>query len=167
MKKLDIYQILFGLALTVVALYFMLRPSSSQSAPKSSIPTIQIDKLIWDKTEMTIGDVKGFASATGFVSAAEKNGRLEVSLGCRPERPDFCSAEDQVRILRFRRDGNQIRPFAVGIDQTLDADVSEYTSLRLTAWVRVLTQTVPLAGIAGSECPVMFKLTFKTIRTRK
>jgi hypothetical protein len=65
--------------------------------------------------------------------------------------------------LRFRRDGNQIRPFAVGIDQTLDADVSEYTSLRLTAWVRVLTQTVPLAGIAGSECPVMFQLTFKTI----
>ena len=97
------------------------------------------------------------------LSSAEKNGRLEVSMGCRPERPDFCSADDQVRILRFRRDGNQIRPFAVGIDQTLDADVSEYTSLRLTAWVRVLTQTVPLAGIAGSECPVMFQLTFKTI----
>ncbi len=97
------------------------------------------------------------------LSKFEQNGKLEVSLGCRPERPDFCSADDQVRILRLRREGNQIRPFAVGIDQTLDVDVSEYTSLRLTAWVRVLTQTVPLAGIAGSECPIMFKLIFKTI----
>ena len=74
MKKFDIYQILFGLVLSVIALYFMLRPSSSQSAPSSTIPTVQIGNLVWDQTEMTIGDVKGFASATGFVSAAEKNG---------------------------------------------------------------------------------------------
>ena len=74
MKKFDIYQILFGLVLSLIALYFMLRPSTSHSAPKSSIPTIQIDKLIWDQTEMTIGDVKSFAAETGFVSAAEKNG---------------------------------------------------------------------------------------------
>ena len=74
MKKLDIYQILFGLVLSVIALYFMLRPSTGKSAPSSPIPTVQIGNLIWDKTEMTIGDVKSFASATSFVSAAEKNG---------------------------------------------------------------------------------------------
>lgn len=123
----------------------------------------------WQSVQSTLGaddraNWRSFERADApNLSTAEQNGRLEVALGCRPERPDFCSADDQVRILRFRRDGNQIRPFAVGIDQTLDADISEYTSLRLVAWVRVLTQTVPLAGIAGSECPVMFQLTFKTI----
>jgi hypothetical protein len=28
-------------------------------------------------------------------------------------------------------------------------------------WVRVLTQTVQLAGVAGSECPVMVRITYK------
>ena len=74
LKKFDIYQVLFGLALSAIALYFMLRPTSSQAAPSSPIPTVQIGKVIFDQTEMTIGDVKGFATATGFVSAAEKNG---------------------------------------------------------------------------------------------
>lgn len=93
----------------------------------------------------------------------EKNGVVQVVSTCSPQSPDLCSEAQQVRTLRLRRDGNQERPFAVGIDQTLDADVSEYTSLRLNAWVRVLTQTVPLAGIAGSECPIMFQITFKNI----
>lgn len=93
----------------------------------------------------------------------EQNGVVQVVSTCSPQSPDLCSESQQVRTLRFRRDGNQIRPFAVGIDQTLDADVSEYTSLQLSAWVRVLTQTVPLAGIAGSECPIMFQITYKNI----
>lgn len=93
----------------------------------------------------------------------EQNGRISIVQGCTPERPDLCSADEQVRILRLRRDGNQVRPFAVGIEQTLDADVSEYTSLRLTAWVRVLNQTVPIDGIAGSECPVMITLVYKYV----
>ena len=74
MKKFDFYQILFGILLTVIAAYFMLRPSQGQSAPSSSIPTIQIGNLIWDQTEMNIADVKAFAQATGFVSTAQKNG---------------------------------------------------------------------------------------------
>jgi len=73
MKKFDFTAILFGLLLSAIAAYFMLRPSPSQSAPASSIPTVQIGNLIWDQTEMNIGDVKGFAT-TGFVSAAEKKG---------------------------------------------------------------------------------------------
>lgn len=93
----------------------------------------------------------------------EQNGRISVVQGCSPESPDLCSADNQVRILRLRRDGEQTRPFAVGIEQDLDADISEYTSLRLTAWVRVLTQSVPVDGIAGSECPVMFTLVYKYI----
>ncbi len=74
LKKFDIYQIIFGLVLSLVALYFMLRSAPTQAAPKSSIPTIQVNDLLWDQTEMTIADVKAFASSTGFVSAAEKKG---------------------------------------------------------------------------------------------
>ena len=74
MKKFDIPQIIFGLVLSMIALSCILNPSGSQSAPSSSIPTVQIGNVIWDQTEMTIGDVRAFASATGFVSVAEKNG---------------------------------------------------------------------------------------------
>ncbi|MFM7678297.1 MAG: hypothetical protein ACKO83_05560 [Roseiflexaceae bacterium] len=97
------------------------------------------------------------------MSTNEQNGVVQVMSTCSPQSPDLCSESEQVRTLRLRRDGNQVRPFAVGIEQTLDADVSEYTSLRLSAWVRVLTQTVPLAGIAGSECPIMFQITYKNL----
>jgi sulfatase modifying factor 1 len=74
MKKFDKYQILFSLLLPAIAASFILRPTSSQSAPSSSIPSAQVGNLIWDQTEMNIADVKAYASATGFVSAAEQNG---------------------------------------------------------------------------------------------
>ncbi len=74
MKNIDHTQILFSFALMASALYFLLGSSPSQSAPNSLIPAVQIGNLIWDQTEMTIGDVKGFASSSNFVSAAEKNG---------------------------------------------------------------------------------------------
>jgi formylglycine-generating enzyme required for sulfatase activity len=44
-----------------------------QSA-KSNIPAVEIKGILWDQHEMTIGEVKRFASATGFQSAAEKAG---------------------------------------------------------------------------------------------
>ena len=74
MKKFDILPIIFGLLLSVIALYFMLRPSTATSAPVSSIPTVQVGNISWDQTEMTIADLKTFANATGFISQAEKNG---------------------------------------------------------------------------------------------
>ena len=73
MKNIDHTQILFSFALMASALYFLLGSSPSQSAPNSLIPAVQIGNLIWDQTEMTIGDVKGFAFSSNFVSAAEKN----------------------------------------------------------------------------------------------
>lgn len=95
------------------------------------------------------------------MTAAEQNGRFAVVRACRPETPDFCTPDNQIAIGQFRRDGQQTRPFTTGIEQTINADVSEYTSLRLSAWVRVLTQTVQLAGVAGSECPIMVQLVYK------
>jgi formylglycine-generating enzyme required for sulfatase activity len=74
MKKFDLLSILFGLLLSVIALYFMLRPSTATSAPASTIPTVKVGTVSWDQTEMTIADVNTFAQATGFVSQAEKNG---------------------------------------------------------------------------------------------
>ena len=74
MKKFDILPILFGVLLSVIALYFMLRPSTAASAPVSTIPAVKVGNVSWDQTEMTIADVKTFADATGFVSQAEKNG---------------------------------------------------------------------------------------------
>ena len=76
MKKVDIYQIIFGLLLSAIAFYFIFRSSPVQSQPKptSSIPVLEIGSLKWDQTEMTIADVRVFANTTGFVSEAEKNG---------------------------------------------------------------------------------------------
>jgi sulfatase modifying factor 1 len=74
MKKFDFLSILFGFLLSLIALYFMLRPTAATSAPASTIPVVKVGNLSWDQTEMTIADVKTFADATGFVSQAEKNG---------------------------------------------------------------------------------------------
>ena len=74
MKKFDILPILFGLALSAIAVYFMLRSAPANSAPASTIPVVKVGSVSWDQTEMTIADVKTFADATGFVSQAEKNG---------------------------------------------------------------------------------------------
>ncbi len=91
----------------------------------------------------------------------EKNGRFGVVRGCRPETPDLCSAEDQVSIGQLRRDGDQTKPYTVGIQQKLDIDVSEYTSLKLRGYVRILQQSLPGAGAQGSECPIMVRLQYK------
>ncbi|QWE01770.1 SUMF1/EgtB/PvdO family nonheme iron enzyme [Polynucleobacter sp. JS-JIR-II-b4] len=74
MKKFDVFPIIFGVLLSFVASYFMLRSTLSQGASISTIPTVQIGNLIWDQTEMNIADVKMYASSTEFVSAAEKMG---------------------------------------------------------------------------------------------
>lgn len=95
------------------------------------------------------------------MSELEKNGRFVVLRACRPETPNLCTPADQTFVGQFRREGGQTRPFTTSIYQPLNADISEFTSLRLTAWVRVLTQTVELAGIAGSECPIMIQIEYK------
>jgi hypothetical protein len=92
---------------------------------------------------------------------AEQNGDFTVVQSCPPAKPDLCTPDEQVPIGQFRRDGNQTRPHTAGIEQTLDVDVSEYTSIHFTGWVRVLNQSVPDAGAQGSECPVMIWFKYK------
>jgi hypothetical protein len=95
------------------------------------------------------------------LTANEKKASFSIIRACRPETPDLCTAEEQAYIGQFRRDGGQTKPFTTGIFQELDVDVSEYTSLRLKGWVRVLQQSVPGTGAQGSECPIMIQLIYK------
>lgn len=55
-------------------IFLLVESAWVMSNPKSTIQVIQIGPVLWDQTEMTISDVNTFASSTGFVSQAEKNG---------------------------------------------------------------------------------------------
>lgn len=97
------------------------------------------------------------------MSAAERNGTVAVVLGCNPKTPDFCKTDKQLQVLRISRTGIQTHDYAVGVAQYMDADVSEFTSLRLTAWVRLLAQQSVSERTDGSSCPVKFQLVYKFI----
>jgi len=62
--KVSIWSILLSLIL----------PTFATDMSKSSISNVQVGHLLWDQSEMTIKDVQIFATATGFISQAEKNG---------------------------------------------------------------------------------------------
>jgi hypothetical protein len=92
----------------------------------------------------------------------QRNGYFSVISGCRPSTPDSCPApDDRTTVGQFRREGGQSDQFIIGITQTLDVDVSEYSQLHLTAQTRVLAQSVEGAGIQGSECPLFITLVYK------
>lgn len=91
----------------------------------------------------------------------ELNGLFRVIRQCPPTKVDYCQPQDQIHIGQFRREGNQPKPYSTRIEQLLDTDVSEYRSLHFTAWVRVLTQTVPLEGVSQAECPLFIQLSYK------
>jgi len=55
-------------------LFVLFLPNLAIGVSKSSISVVQIGNLFWDQSEMKIKDVKIFATATGFISQAEKNG---------------------------------------------------------------------------------------------
>jgi sulfatase modifying factor 1 len=48
--------------------------SGAHANPLTDSPTVRVHGLDWDVHEVTIGQVKAFAQATGFVSRAEKEG---------------------------------------------------------------------------------------------
>lgn len=96
------------------------------------------------------------------VTEAEKNGKIEIYRGCRPETPSFCGEEQKTaNIAQFSREGNQPKSFGIGILQNVDVDISEYRALRFSMWARVIRQSVPNAGIANIECPVTVELWFR------
>jgi hypothetical protein len=92
---------------------------------------------------------------------AEQNGEFRVIKTCPPQQR-FCSANQQIHYGTFRREGPQTNTFITGIEQRVNADISEYKdTLLLTAWVSVLKQEPDLAGQLGSECPIMIHINYK------
>lgn len=95
---------------------------------------------------------------------AAANGFFKVARVCRPPQTGVnCDLRDHRHAAWFIRSGGQTKSFVTGIRQLFGpdergADISEYRSLVLTAWVRVLNQSVALTGEQGTECPVMIRL---------
>ncbi len=98
---------------------------------------------------------------------ATPNGFFQVIRSCPPPYPtNTCNLQDWRHVARFVRMGNESRSFITGIRQPLGRDrrgidVSEYRSLVFSVWVRILRQTVPLAGERGTECPIMIRFMAK------
>lgn len=100
-------------------------------------------------------------------SDAEPNGFFQLSQQCPPPNmTNDCPASEQLNVARFIRGGGQTKPFVTGVRQILrpdqaGIDISEYRSLSFSLWVRVLYQSLPMAGDAGTECPVMIRFLTK------
>ncbi len=65
--------------------------------------------------------------------------------------------EDRTSVL-LERDG--VGHIEVGISQELNQDVRGISALHVTALLRVEAQSIPLCGVAGTECPVMLRITY-------
>jgi hypothetical protein len=95
----------------------------------------------------------------------EGQGYFRLSYICRPPQTNSaCVTEDRRVAAWFYRSGGQTIGFTTGIEQRFGSagqgiDVSEYRSLVLSFWVRVLYQSLEGAGERGTECPVMLRIT--------
>jgi hypothetical protein len=63
---------------------------------------------------------------------------------------------DDQRILTFERAGKSHAE--TGIRQEINQDIREVTSLQIRARVRISTQTLPVCGSVGTECPIMLRV---------
>jgi hypothetical protein len=97
----------------------------------------------------------------------EDRGFFRLSQICRPPVVNNSCAQDERRTAAwFYRTGNKTLGFAVGVEQLFGPDdqgidISEYRSLRLSLWARVIYQSLRDAGDGSSECPVMVRLLAK------
>jgi hypothetical protein len=105
--------------------------------------------------------IQAFNPTDENATEQERNGTFVIQQRCGPATPDNCTPAEHANIGQFSRQGNQSRSFGVLIGQSLDLDISEYPSLELRAWVRVVNQSIAKAGTLGTECPMTIRLTFK------
>ena len=64
-------------------------------------------------------------------------------------------------MVKFHRNG--VGHVEVGIRQPINYDVRDFTSLVLRLSVRVVEQSLPGCGQAGSECPIIVRIDYKDI----
>ena len=62
------------------------------------------------------------------------------------------------RAANFVREGNNDLPSIIAITQNINADVVSYDKLQLTAWIRIMKQSLSKTGVAGTECPVLIRV---------
>lgn len=97
----------------------------------------------------------------------DQQGYFRLSEICKPPAANnYCAAADRRTAAWLYRAGDQVTGFTTGAEQELGADrqgvdISEYRTLRLNLWARVLYQSLNDAGDRGSECPVMLRLVVK------
>lgn len=65
-----------------------------------------------------------------------------------------------VTAVELSRSMDSTDPALTGLSQQLDVTVADLVALELTADVKVLAQNVPGGGVAGSEFPLIVKLTY-------
>lgn len=66
--------------------------------------------------------------------------------------------EEDRHLVLFTRVG--VGPAETGIAQVIDRNIRGITSLQVRATLRVDTQTLPVCGTYGTECPVMIRIRF-------
>jgi len=66
--------------------------------------------------------------------------------------------DDDSQLVYFSRAGQSWAE--VGIRQEINQDVREASALRIRARLRIDTQTLPVCGSLGTECPVMLRVEF-------
>lgn len=104
---------------------------------------------------------------SGPALPAEQRGYFRLSEICKPPAANnYCGAADRRTAAWLYRAGEQVTGFTTGVEQDLGVDgqgvdISEYRTLRLNFWARVLHQSLNDAGDRGSECPVMLRLVVK------
>lgn len=66
-----------------------------------------------------------------------------------------------VKALEIFRSPDSTDPAITGLKQTLDVTVADFTSLEMTADVKVLDQNVPGGGSVGSEYPLIVRVNYR------
>lgn len=82
----------------------------------------------------------------------------QVELPDQPKGETNVAADGNDPMLRFAREG--IGHADVRVTQSINQDVSGYDSLRLSATLRVLNQSLGVCGVQGSECPLFVILNY-------
>jgi hypothetical protein len=76
----------------------------------------------------------------------------QVELPDQPKGETTVTSADGDPVLRFAREG--VGHADVRTTQSIGQDVSGYDSLRLSATLRILNQSLGVCGVQGSECPL-------------
>lgn len=104
---------------------------------------------------------------SGGASEGSSPGYFRLSPSCHPpKKGNDCDQSELIQSAWFIRGNQQTKSFTTGIIQKLGpngagVDISEYRSLVFSMWARILHQSPPLTGDAGTECPVMVRFLAK------